>query len=309
MPRRAEPATALALALLLSVPSALSAQTVQDSGAAAASGAYDMAPLLVPIAFPDDSLPTDWASFRAHLQSLSPQGISLDELRTLQEHVYAHISADVKRRAAAGEPLLPVERDSTLTDMFAWGRNLGVIGAGVVAAVLSGQAAAGFAQARYPGSFSVRFDSMYTLIAEDDGWLVRFPHYFMIGLAQRQPIDNGVTTTIAVLSTLFADDSSSAAGASQATVAIIAAPQEAAEMAAFWLDRLGVPIYTRVEPPVPGATAAYRVHPEGSPFITEAVVFALPRGTIIFSYVGALGAFEANRPHFVDLMRSLRVRN
>ena len=63
-------------------------------------------------------------------------------------------------------------------------------------------------------------------------------------------------------------------------------------MAAFWLDRLGVPIYTRVEPPVPGATAAYRVHPEGSPFITEAVVFALPRGTIIFSYVGALGAFE-----------------
>lgn len=299
MRRRAERRLLLALPWLLLAPAALGAQTTDGA-------AYDAAPLAASIVFPDDSLPTDWPGFRTTLESISPAGLSLDRLRTLQEHLYALISADAKRRAAAREPVFPQRGDAALAQMFAWGENLGLMGAGQVAARLRGDTAR--AHARYPGSFSVSFDSAYTLMAEDDGWLVRFPHYFMIGMAQRQPLENGVTTTLAVLSTLFAADSSTPLGASQATIAIIAAPQNAQEMAAFWLERFDVPPFARVDPPVPHATAAYRMRAENSPFITEIVVFALPRGTVLFAYVGALGTFEANHAHFVDLMESLRVR-
>jgi hypothetical protein len=199
--------------------------------------------------------------------------------------------------------------DARLAEMYEWGASLGIAGTELVAARLRGRGVDSTLTVELPGSFTLHFDSAYMLIAEDDGWLVRFPHYFMPGPMLRRPLENGAVTTVAVLSTLFADDSSTALGASQATIAIIAAQQDPAEMAAFWLNRFGIPSFAVVEPPVAEAVRAYRSRQENAPLINELVVFALPRGTILFVYSGALGTFEANHPHFVDLMRSLRVRS
>jgi hypothetical protein len=282
-----------ALLPLLLAPTTATAQT------------YDDAPLHTPIAFPDDSLPTTWPAFRATLETLAPQRLDVARLSALQQHLFALISADAKQRAARGEPVLPA-RDAKLAEMYEWGASLGVAGSELVAARLRGRGGDSTLMVELPGSFGLHFDSAYTLIAEDDGWLVRFPHYFMPGPMLRQPLENGAMTTVAVLSTLFANDSS---GASQATIAIIAAQQDPEQMAGFWLNRFGIPSFAVVEPPVADAVRAYRSRHENAPLVNELVVFALPRGTILFVYSGALGTFEANHAHFVDLMQSLRVRS
>jgi len=268
---------------------------------------FDASPLQAPAAVPADSLPPTWPAFRALLETTAPQQLSVARLTTLQQHLFALISADAKRRAAIGEPLLAAG-DSGLGEMYAWAARLGVPGADLVAARLRGASGDSALGASLPASFGLRFDSLYTLVAEDDGWLVRFPHYFMIGPMLRQPARSGAVTTVAVLSTLFAPDSSSAAGAAPATIAIIAAQLPAPEMTSFWLERFGIPPFAVVDAPVPEAARAYRSRSEGDPVINELVVFALPRGTILFVYSGAEGPFEANRAHFVDLIESLRVR-
>ena len=118
---------------------------------------------------------------------------------------------------------------------------------------------------------------------------------------QRVPA-NEVTTEVAMLSTLFAPDHG-APGSSQATLLILAAPPaDSARHVALWLGQLGLERAPAAGPPTlgewyeaPGAEAMRR----------QAVIRRLPQRVVIMAYLGLGGTFEANRPHFLNVLRTL----
>ncbi|HEX3160287.1 MAG TPA: hypothetical protein VHQ45_17335 [Gemmatimonadaceae bacterium] len=252
-------------------------------------------------------MPVHAAGFKAWLYSAD--SLSENELVAAREHLFAIISEDAKTRARAGRPPFPPEGDTALAGLFALGHELGLPGAGLVAAALdAGVAARPLAPIATPG-FTLHFDSLYTLTADANGWMIRFPHYFMIGTATRQRMANGSESSIAVLSTLFAKHATAdALGASQATVLIVSAPTPAAELAAFWLAQVGLQPTETTSVPTPSALGAYRGLDAATGMVRELVVFAPAGRTVLFLYIGREGTHEANRPHFLNLLETLRVR-
>lgn len=271
------------------------------------SQTFDTRPLRSPAAFPANGLPTEASAFMAWLGA---QGHTLPEegVVVAREHLFAIISADVKERARLGTPVLPPTRDSTVALLFQWGHRLGLPGTRLVAQRLGVSPSPADPPALQTTGFTIEFDSLYTLVAEADGWLVRFPHYFMIGTAARQPLGNGQETSVAVLSTLFAQDSTVRPGASQATILLVSARGSTAELAAFWLAQLGLSPSDTVVSPSTSAVRAYRGRDASSKMTKELVVFAPSGRAVLAAYVGLDGTFETNYPHFVDLLRTLRIR-
>ena len=275
--------------------------------APAAAQEFDLEPLTLPAAFPTNGLPRDWHDFRAFLET--PEARATD-LTMLREHLYAIISADAKARVDHGEPPYPQDGDTTLAEKFEWAGLMGLPGAGQVAAALRGTSAAPDESIETPG-FEIRFDSAYTLVSRQDGWAVRFPHYFMIGAAVRQPMTNEVEGSIAMISTLFAAHTPNPAdelGASQATLLVMSAAWDPAEMTAYWLDQFGLSPNDTVDVPDPSAIGAYRGRAESVRMNMEFAVFAPSGRTIVVGYMGVDGTYESNRPHYLNLLRTLRVR-
>jgi hypothetical protein len=240
---------------------------------------------------------------------LAAQGDSLpDEAFVMaREQVFAIVSGDVKERVRLGTPLLSQTRDSSLALLFAWGHRLGLPGTRLVAQRLGFSPHPSDSRAIETAGFKIEFDSLYTLVAEADGWMVRFPHYFMIGTASRQPLSDGRETSVAVLSTLFAKDSTERPGASQATILLVSARGSAADFAGFWLAQLGLSPSDTAVSASPSAVRTYRGRDGSSRMNKELVVFEPPGRAILAAYFGLDGTFETNYPHFLDLLRTLRI--
>jgi hypothetical protein len=123
--------------------------------------------------------------------------------------------------------------------------------------------------------------------------------------AGRQTPNNGVTTEIAVISTLVAPDSGEP-GASQATIFIAAASvSDSLNHVGLWTRQLGV---SPVPPPDPSMTGQWFRSPRGEAMRREVVIRRLPQRVIILAYIGLAGTYESNRPHFLDLLRTLAPR-
>jgi len=143
---------------------------------------------------------------------------------------------------------------------------------------------------------------MFSLRATDDSWAVCFPYYFMPVPARRQVLGNGVTTELAVLSTLVAADSG-AAGASQATILVAAAaPADSARHVALWVQRLGVALTPSV---ALDSIGTWYASPSTDEMRRLLVIRHLPQRVVALAYVGLPGTFESNRPPFRDLLRTL----
>jgi hypothetical protein len=113
---------------------------------------------------------------------------------------------------------------------------------------------------------------------------------------------NGVSTEIATLSTLFAPDRG-APGSSQATILIAAAPvADSAEHVGEWVKQLSV---NRSRGGSSARRGEWYAASASDGMQREAVVLRLQTRVVLVAYLGLPGTFEANRPHFIDLLRTL----
>jgi hypothetical protein len=274
---------------------------------AAAAQTFDSRPLRSAAAFPAYPFPTEalplMAWLKAQAGSLPQEGVV-----AAREQLFAIISADAKRRVRSGAPAFPRGADTVMAQLYEWSHRLGHPGSRLVAQRLGFSPGAGDPTSIETPGFDIAFDSLYTVVAEADGWTVRFPHYFMIGTATRQTPRNGKETSVLMLSTLFAKDSSTRPGASQATIIILSARATAPEMTAFWLEQLGMSPSDTAAKLSPSAVRTYRGRDNDARMTKELVVFAPPGRAILAAYIGLDGTFETNHPHFLDLLRTLRVR-
>lgn len=270
--------------------------------------AFSTAPLSAPAAMPADSLPVTSPAFLDWLRTQDPSSLTGRE-QQVREHLYALIGSAVKQRFASTQATDVPKGDSTLAQLFSWADRFGVPGASDVAVAIgagptsatTSHTAAGF-ELSYSGSH-------FVLAAEHGKWMVRFPYYFMIGTITRQALANGIENDVASLSTLTAPNDSRRGGASQATILILSAQTaDLASHVAFWLQQLQVSATDTMANPIAQATRSYRRFDARSGMWKEVVALKIPSGSMIVAYIGLDGTYQANRPHFLDLLSSLRVR-
>ena len=256
--------------------------------------AWDPSPLKSPTPIPRDGLPLERAAFFHWLRT---SALSDDENQKARERVYTYVSVLAKRYAGA----FPSAGDTAAISLFRSAASLGVAGADRVLAALSSEASKEPAPIA-PGLKLSFQPPLFSLASDDSAWVVCFPYYFMPAPAGRQTPNNGVSTEIAVLSTLVAPDSGEAAS-SQATIFIAAAPiSDSADHATLWIRQLGVSPVAAPGVSIPGQ---WFRSPEAQPMRREAVIRKLPQRVVILAYIGLPGTFESNRPHFLDLLRTL----
>jgi hypothetical protein len=267
----------------------------------AQSQSWDPGPLKTPTPIPNDGLPSERRAFFAWLGS-NPSTKSEVDVQRARERVYAYISQLAKRYGG----FFPASSDTEAISLFTSAANLGITGPDMVVRALAPHSTAP-SSTPSPEGLSLNFHPpLYSLSSSDGNWAVCFPYYFMPAPLGRQQPANGVATELAVISTLFAADQGSS-GASQATIMIAAAPTaDSAKHVALWLGQLGV-----APAPLTGPSdlGQWYTAPSQEPMRREAVVRRLPDRIVLVAYIGLPGTFEANRPHFLDLLRTLSPRH
>lgn len=274
----------------------------------AASQSFSSGPLSSPSAMPSDSLPGTPQAFLGWLRAQDSSTLN-SQAQEIREHVYALIGEIARRRYASTHTIdLPVG-DLTLAQLFIWADRFGVPGAGTVALAINPKAPRPLTPDPGDG-FQLGFSAPGFSLATNNGkWMVRFPYFFMIGPTTRQHLANGIDNDVVTLSTLTAANSASVGGASQATILLLSGQTaDLPSYAAFWLQQLRISPADTAANPVPQAARTYRHFDAASHLWTELVALKIPSGSLVVVYVGLDGTYQTNRPHFLDLLASLRVR-
>jgi hypothetical protein len=279
--------------------------------AAPASGqGFSTAPLSAPSAMPADSLAPTPLQFLDWLRRQDPATFT-SRAQLIREHLYALIAQSVKQRFAATQATEPLKGDSTLAQLFARADQFGVPGASEVANAI-GASSTPAATPPVTDGFQLTFSpslASFALATENGKWMVSFPYFFMVGSTTRQRMANGTENDVATLSTLTGANSEPRGGASQGTILILSAQTpDLPSYVAFWLQQLQVAQTDTVANPVPQATRSYRRFDRASGLWKEVVSLKIPSGSLIVAYIGLDGTYQVNRPHFLDLLKSLRVR-
>lgn len=261
-----------------------------------------------PIALPEDQLPATTSDFLTWVEQRAST-ITADQAQAIREHLYALIAADVKSRYARTKSQgIPVG-DTTLARLYDWAHRLGTPGAAQVANAILPDPSRPPSPVQTDG-FDLTFTPpVFSLAARAGRWMVQFPFYFMPGLLTHQHLKNELENDIAMISTLTARNTSAVGGASQATILIASAPSDdLPAYTAFWLAQFGLTPHDTMPIPVPQATRAYRSFDAATHMWRELVAFQVPSGSLVVALAGLDGTYQANRPHFIDLLSSLRVR-
>jgi hypothetical protein len=269
---------------------------------------YDTSPLATPATLPRDGLPASQAEF-THWLELNAAKVPPVEQAAVREHVYALISAQVKARVAAGFAAFPRERDSALADLFFWGDRLGVFGAYRVGRALDPERPHLAPSNLVPPAFEIKADSGYFTLTSSrrPAWSIRFPYYFMLGAVAHQRMGTDLDGDVVVLSTLFAPNDPKIGGASQATVLLVAVDSlQGTRAATYWLKNLALDTNPAPQSLLSGGIT-YEGYDAALSMRKEMVSLPVPGGILLIAYLGLDGTFEANHPHYLNLLHSIQI--
>jgi len=279
-------------------PLALCATLTILTSVVAVAQRWDVGPLRSPTPIPRDGLPPERAAFFTWLVVNSGK-LPNNAYQRVQERLYTYISQLAKDHAGA----FPPASDTAAFNLFRAAAQIGVPGADRVARALYAHPDRLPVPTPIPG-FDLAFrPPLFALTSDDSTWGVCFPYYFMAAPGGRQTPANGVSTELVVLSTLVAPDRSPA-GSSQATIFIAAAPvADSLKHVTTWLKQFGVGPVTS---PPESAAGSWFASPAAEPMRRLATIRRLPQRVLVIFYLGQPGTFETNRPHFFNLLATLR---
>lgn len=226
-----------------------------------------------------------------------------------REHLHALIDSRVKQLYAKNGALSPPQADPLLAMLYSWAGRLGVYGADLIYPAVKGT----YPVQPPPGpktpsgiDLALLAESL-VLSSAAGGWRASVPYHFFIFGVDDATASDGLRTESVVLSTGTAPDAAPP-GYSQATIALVFV--HGADKATFeeqWLGRFQIPANTELV--AIGLTkyqsrSAYdlptRLHKEFVYVPTEKGAFAV-------FYGGLDGTYQANRAHFLDFMRLLKL--
>jgi hypothetical protein len=257
--------------------------------------------------FESAKVAVETAAFNNWLNS-NYASLTTETMKGPREHLYYLIDSWVSSIYQREGVVLPREHDLVLETLFSWSERLGVFGGHLVYNAIKSEKAATMPPLMpAPSELSLSMHEDLLRIQSKRGkWFVAVPYYFMIWNMSEFGAKDGPQTQLVSLSTA-ASVHQGLQGHSQATLMLLAGPgEDPAAFEAYWRTALG---FTGDEPskPLPIETLASRtkfdaevgLHSEYTSWQTKA-------GLIVVAYMGMNGTYQANRPNFIDFLRSLR---
>ncbi len=230
-----------------------------------------------------------------------------EQLKGPREHLYYLIDSHIKYIYSNGSKILPSEHDLILQILFSWAERLGVYGGALAYnAVKSPNAPEMEPHLNMPSSMSIDLeDDLFVIRSDVHGWRVNVPYYFMTWLMNDFAATNGMPTQLVSLSTGAARDATET-GHSQATIMLIFSPSaDFEEFTQFWTDGFGIDSKAeRLELGAKGLQSLYKFD-AASKLHTEVTLWKGGTGLYAVAYLGMDGAYEWNRPHFLDFLNAL----
>jgi hypothetical protein len=234
--------------------------------------------------------------------------LTADQTATRQ-HLYFLIESRVKDVYAREGRVFPKVYDPVLATLFSWAEPLGGYGGALVYNALRapGRPAMTSSMTLPPGFTLALRDDLLELRSRYGGWSVTVPYYFMIWNITDVTATDGVRTQMVALSTGAVKDNS-AAQRSQATLALMFSPGgDAGAVESSWRKRFGITgDAERISLGVRGLVAQ-RTLDNSTRLYKEFATWTERQGPFAVIYAGPDGAYQWNRPHFLDFLRAVEV--
>lgn len=231
-------------------------------------------------------------------------------IQPVREHVHALVDARVKELFAKHRSLRPPEPDPVLAMLYAWASRLGLYGASQVYAAVKGS----YPVEPPPGptlpsgiDIALRGNSL-EVSSTDFGWQFAVPYHFFPFVVRDEVAAGGGRTQAVAISMGTAADVAPP-GYSQATVLVVHA--QGGSLSSFerdWAQRLQLPPESRASPIETTSHSSRVTFDAATRLHTEFVFVPAPSGAYAIVYSGLDGTYQANRPHFLDVLRSGRWR-
>ncbi|RLA42737.1 MAG: hypothetical protein DRR42_22920 [Gammaproteobacteria bacterium] len=235
--------------------------------------------------------------------------LAQDQMKGPREHIYYLIDSYVKNIYTRESVILPKEHDLLLAMLFSWVERLGVYG-GTLAynAVKSPDSPKMPTYLVVPEGMTLSLESDLFIISSITGsWRVKVPYYFMIWGMNNFTATNGMTTQLVSLSTGVATDVTET-GHSQATLMVIySVGADIEEFSQFWKDGLGIGNDAEtLDLPMVDRESFHSFDAE-TKLHKEINIWKGDRGSYAVAYLGMDGAYQWNRPHYIDFMNAIEV--
>jgi hypothetical protein len=193
--------------------------------------------------------------------------------------------------------------------LYSWAGRLGVFGADVIYAAVKGtfpvQPPPG---PKPPSGMEVALVAESLVVSSAaGGWRATFPYHFFIFTLDDATASDGRRTEAAIISMGTAPDVAPP-GYSQATVALVFVHNADKEkFEEQWLERLRIPASADLRQVGFSKYQSRSAYDQRSRLHNEFVYVPTEKGAFAVFYGGLDGAYQANRPHFLDFMRLLRL--
>lgn len=236
--------------------------------------------------------------------------LTYEQMKGPRERIYYLIDSHIKSLYQKEKRIIPEKPDFILSMLFSWTERLGVYGGTkIYNSMRPPKSAPKPSTMKFPASFSLALQGDRLEVADkEEGWSLKVPYYFMIGRIQEFKATNGMQTKLVIISTGTAADTSKA-GRSQATIMLIySAGSNLINFTDYWKKMLEINdkaqeliIKSNGQKSLHTFSPAEKMH-------KELVTWQEKRGVFAVVYLGMDGTYQWNRPHFLDFLRSLKVK-
>lgn len=266
---------------------------------------YSLETLSQPI-FDSAEVAVQTAAFNNWLND-NHENLTADRQKGVREFLYYLIDSHVKSIFARDGQILPKEPDIILQTLFSWSERLGVYGGSIVYNEIRLPSEPEMpSKLDPPASISIEMRGDLLAVASKNGsWALEVPYYFMPQIVSDTVATNGMRFQSLMVATGTARDSSKQ-GRSQATLLLMYSPEvDFTVFEKYWLQTIDVPAdATAKELGIHGLSTKY-YYIADTKIHSEVLVWEERSGSFALMYAGVDGAYQWNRPHFLDFLTSL----
>ena len=233
--------------------------------------------------------------------------LNYEQMKGPREHLYYLIDSRVKQLYAKNSRVFPMEHDPILETLFSWSERLAVFGGSYVFNALRTPNTESMTPLlKLPAGVDLSLNYDLFTVRSNLGWSVTFPYYFMVWNIGYFAATGGTRTQLIALSTGAAKDKTQF-GRSQATLLFLFSPSDKFEaMETYWLTKFGIDAGVQPKPLGVNNLKSRSVTDETLHIHKEFTAWSDPSGSYAVAYSGNDGAYEWNRAHFLDFLRSIK---
>jgi hypothetical protein len=231
-----------------------------------------------------------------------------NQIQGAREHLHSLIDARIKHLFAKNNTLSIKEPDLTLAILYSWAGRLGVYGADLVFQSQKGSYTAKPYQSLIP-PYDIEIaliDNALSISSQIGAWRATVPYYFFVFGVSSGAGTFSAHSEAVVISTGTADIKSPP-GYSQSTIALFYLKNPVSkDFEVGWFKALQIPPNIMLKKIDNTNYMSRYAYDSGAQLHKEIILLPSKEGVLTILYSGLDGAYQLNRPHFLDFLRLLQ---